>query len=104
VSRRKGQAKRRRRKTPQLTDEQRIALEVSRRAAENRVVARVERRIRSVMEAMDAGDCAPPQVVASDLTRWERCELDRLNVTRAEPLYCLPDSAYEARRLMRYAK
>lgn len=101
MSRRKGQAKRRRRKTPQLTEAERIALEVSRRAAENLVVARADARRRRILEAM-VDDTAPQQCVASDLTHWERNEVERMNAGRIEPCYVLPSSAYEARRLMRY--
>lgn len=84
-----------------LTREQRIALEVSRRAAENLVVARSEASRRRILEAM-VDDAAPQQCVASDLTHWERSEVERLNAGRIEPCYVLPSSAYEARRLMRY--
>jgi hypothetical protein len=103
VSRRKGQAKRRRRTKPKLTPEQKIALEVSRRAAENHRVARAERARRQLLEVIgveaEVRNCA-----ASDLTRWELCELARLNAHRSLPLLVLPDSAYEARRLMRYVE
>ena len=103
MSRRKGQAKRRRRKVPKISEAERVALEVSRRAAENLVVARAESAHRRIVEAM-VDDAAPQQCVASDLTHWERNEVERLNAGRTEPCYVLPTSAYEARRLMRYVQ
>lgn len=102
LSRRKGQAKHRRRRVPKLTPEERIALEVSRRAAENRTLARAEAARRRILEAM-VDEVTPPQCVASDLDHWERCELERLNANRPQPCYVLPGAAYEAVRLMRYA-
>ena len=101
MSRRKGQAKRRRRKVPKLTEAERTALDVSRRAAENLVVARAESAHRRILELM-VDDASPQQCVASALTHWERDEVERLNAGRIEPCYVLPTSAYEARRLMRY--
>ena len=103
MSRRKGQAKRRRRKVPKLSEAERIALEVSRHAAENLVLARAESERRRILEAM-TDDAAPQQCVASDLTHWERSEVERLNAGRIEPCYVLPTSAYEACRLMRYVQ
>ena len=103
MSRRKGQAKRRRRRQPTLTAEQRIVLEVSCHAAENLVLAHAESKRRRILEAM-TDDAAPQQCVASDLTHWERNEVERLNAGRIEPCYVLPTSAYEACRLMRYVQ
>jgi hypothetical protein len=104
VSRRKGHAKRRRRKRPKLTAEQLIALEVSRRAAENRLLARAERSRRSLLDVMDARAVPPDALPAEDLSRWELCELARVNAGRTQPIFHLPPSAYEATRLMKYVE
>lgn len=93
--------KARRRRKPKASREQLIALEVASRAHENRQALREERKRRRLLDAMRLDVGLAPSPVAS-LSRWELEELERMNASRANPLLCLPDAAYEASRLMNY--
>jgi hypothetical protein len=95
--------KARRRRKPKASREQLIALEVASRAHETRQAEREERKRRRLLEAMrlEAGLASSSN---AQLSRWELEELTRRNSSRADPLLVLPDSAYEASRLMDYVE
>jgi len=95
--------KARRRRKPKASREQLIALAVASRAHEARQQEREERKRPRLLEAMRLEAGLAASSVAS-LSRWELQELERLNASRAEPLLRLPDSAYEAKRLMHYVQ
>lgn len=104
MGRKKPPAKRRRRPRPQLTPEQRVAIELARRAAEQRAMARAERRLAALLDCLEGDHYGRRRAVRCRLDRWELAELRRMTAGRAQPQWSLPDSAYEARRLARYVQ
>lgn len=102
MSKRRPPTKRRRRRIPQLSDEQRVELALARSAAEQRAAARRERNWAALLDCIEGEHYGKPHCQRNRCDHWEAAELRRINEGRGEPRYSLPDSAYEARRLERY--
>jgi hypothetical protein len=89
---------------PQLTDNERVTLALIAAAAYERSLVRAERHEAELVSCIEGEHYGAHHCQRSQLTRWERIELAHMNSGRAEPLYSLPDAAYEARRLTRYCR
>ena len=98
----KAHAKRKRRKVPILTPEERVNLELARLAAEDRSRAEADNYQAMLVDCMTGEHYGSCRCQRSQLTCWERAELTRLNEGRHEPMWTLPDAAYEAVRLSKY--
>jgi hypothetical protein len=97
------QKRRRRRQTqPALTTEQRLAVAERMNARHQQREVRRERYAAMLLSCVEGEHYGSCHCQRSQLTRWERAELTRMNTGKAEPRYSLPDGAYEARRLWCY--
>ena len=86
-----------------LSDAERGVIALVALAAYERSVARADRHEAELLDCMVGEHYGFCHCQRNHLDAWECAELARINEGRAEPLYSLPDSAYEARRLGRYA-
>lgn len=70
--------------------------------AYERGLVRAERHEAELVACIEGDHSGRHYCQRNRLDRWEAAELQRINDGRVEPLWSLPESAYEARRLDRY--
>lgn len=96
-------AKRRRRRLPQLTPEQRVEIQLHAMRAYQAAVARADRRWLETVECMAGEDDRYRRPKRNEFDNWELAELLRRNHSRANGMTMrLAGGAYEARKLGRY--
>ncbi len=85
-----------RRKLKPLTTQQRVEMEMARQVAHNKALADEEHHMRTWCGYMWDAACWNPHPLHNRHDVWELAECNRRGVDR------LPDSAFEAKNLMRY--